>query len=112
MELDQLRIFARVAELGSFTQAADQLGMAKGRVSQVVQRLEAQVGARLLQRTTRRVRLTPDGEQFLERGQELIADADQLQAMLTQIVSPPISGHSMQRSTAPIDGFLRHRPSE
>jgi DNA-binding transcriptional LysR family regulator len=87
MELDQLRIFARVAELGSFTQAADQLGMAKGRVSQVVQRLEAQVGARLLQRTTRRVRLTPDGEQFLERAQELIADADQLQAMFQPAAS-------------------------
>lgn len=87
MDLDQLRIFARVAELGSFTQAADQLGMAKGRVSQVVQRLEAQVGARLLQRTTRRVRLTPDGEQFLERGQELIADADQLQAMFQPAAS-------------------------
>jgi DNA-binding transcriptional LysR family regulator len=81
MELHALRIFARVAELGSFTQAADQLGLAKGRVSTVVQQLEADVGARLLQRTTRRVRLTPDGEQFIERCKELIADAEQLQGM-------------------------------
>lgn len=81
MDLDQLRIFERVAELGSFTQAADQLGMAKGRVSTVVQQLEADVGARLLQRTTRRVRLTPDGEQFIERCKEVIADAEQLQGM-------------------------------
>lgn len=87
MDLDQVRIFARVAELGSFTQAADQLGMAKGRVSMVVQRLEAQLGARLLQRTTRRVRLTPDGEQFLLRGKELIDDADQLQAMFQPVAS-------------------------
>ena len=87
MDLDQLRVFARVAELGSFTQAADQLGLAKGRVSLVVQRLEAQVGARLLQRTTRRVRLTPDGEQFLERSKELTADADQLQAMFQPATS-------------------------
>lgn len=87
MELDELRIFARVAELGSFTQAADQLGMAKGRVSTAVQQLEAGLGTRLLQRTTRSVRLTPDGEQFLERCQELIADAEQLQAMFQPAAS-------------------------
>lgn len=81
MDLTALRLFARVAELGSFTQAAEQLGMAKGRVSAVVQRLEATVGARLLHRTTRHVRLTADGEQFLERCKELVADADQLQTM-------------------------------
>ena len=87
MELAELRIFARVAELASFTQAADQLGLAKGRVSTAVQQLEAHIGARLLQRTTRRVRLTPDGEQFLERCKELIADAEQLQAMFQQVAS-------------------------
>ena len=81
MQLDDLRIFSRVAELASFTHAAQELGLAKGRVSMAVQQLETQVGARLLQRTTRRVRLTPDGEQFLERCKELLADADQLQAM-------------------------------
>jgi DNA-binding transcriptional LysR family regulator len=81
MDIEQLRIFARVADLGSFTQAADQLGLAKGRVSTVIQQLEADLGARLLQRTTRRVCLTPDGEQFIERCKELIADAEQLQAM-------------------------------
>ena len=81
MELEALRVFARVAELSSFTQAADQLGLAKGSVSKLVQQLEVQLGARLLQRTTRHVRLTPDGEQFLESCKELLADADQLQAM-------------------------------
>ena len=87
MEFNELRIFARVAELGSFTRAADQLGLAKGRVSTAVQQLEADVGTRLLQRTTRRVRLTPDGEQFLERCKELIADAEQLQAMFQPAAS-------------------------
>jgi DNA-binding transcriptional LysR family regulator len=87
MELEQLRIFARVAGLESFTRAADQLGLAKGRVSTAVQQLEAQVGARLLQRTTRRVQLTPDGDQFLERCKELIADAEQLQAMFQPAAS-------------------------
>lgn len=81
MDLHELQVFARVAELGSFSRAAEQLGLAKGRVSAVVQHLEVQLGARLLHRTTRQVRLTPDGEAFLERGKELLADAEQLQAM-------------------------------
>ena len=82
MELDTLRIFARVAELRSFTAAADQHGPAKGRVSTAVQQLEARVSTRVLQRTTRRVVLTPDGDQFLGRCKELIADAEQLQTVL------------------------------
>lgn len=81
MELHELQVFARVAELGSFTRAGEQLGLAKGRVSAAVQRLEAQLGTRLLQRTTRHVRLTPDGEQFLARCRDLLADAEQLRGM-------------------------------
>ena len=81
MDLDELRIFSTVAELASFTRAADRLGLAKARVSTAVQHLEASLGTRLLQRTTRSVRLTPDGEQFLARCRDLLADAEHLQAM-------------------------------
>lgn len=81
MDLEQLRIFDRVAELASFSQAADQLGLAKSRVSAVVAQLEVQIGARLLQRTTRRVNLTHDGEQFLDRCKDLLADADELSGL-------------------------------
>lgn len=87
MDLNELRIFARVAALASFTQAAEQLGLTKSRVSAVVQQLEMQVGTRLLQRTTRQVRLTADGEQFLAHCKELIADAEQLQAMFQPAAS-------------------------
>ncbi len=87
MELDELRIFARVAELASFSGAAEQLGLAKGRVSTAVQQLEARVGARLLQRTTRSVRLTLDGERFLERSKELLTEAEQLHAMFRPAAS-------------------------
>ncbi|SHM72019.1 LysR substrate-binding domain-containing protein [Rhizobacter sp. OV335] len=87
MELDELRIFARVAQLGSFTRAAEQLGLVKSRVSTAVLQLEARVGARLFQRTTRQVRLTPDGEVFLARCKELLADAEQLQAMFQPVAS-------------------------
>jgi DNA-binding transcriptional LysR family regulator len=81
MDLDELRIFAKVADLASFSGAAGQLGLAKGHVSTSVRQLEASVGTRLLHRTTRSVRLTPDGERFLVRCQELLAEAEQLQLM-------------------------------
>jgi DNA-binding transcriptional LysR family regulator len=81
MELDALRTFAKVAELASFTHAADQLGLTKARVSTSVQALESQLGTRLLHRTTRSVRLTPDGEQFLERCHALLAEAEELQSL-------------------------------
>jgi DNA-binding transcriptional LysR family regulator len=87
MEINALRIFVKVAELASFTQAAEQLGMPKARVSTTVQQLEAQLGTRLLQRTTRVVRLTPDGEQFCERSKALLADAEELQSLFQQAPS-------------------------
>jgi len=87
MELEALRTFAKVAELASFTRAAEQLGLHKGRVSTIVSQLEAQLGARLFQRTTRTVRLTPDGDQFFERCKTLLADADELQALFQQTPS-------------------------
>jgi DNA-binding transcriptional LysR family regulator len=79
--LDALQIFVRVAELSSFTQAADALAVPKARVSTAVQQLEAQLGTRLLHRTTRKVQLTQDGQAFYERCKDVLADMDELQAM-------------------------------
>ena len=81
LDLESLRVFAKVAELASFTRAAEQLGLAKGHVSTGVRALEERIGTRLLQRTTRQVRITPDGERFLDRAKELLAEAEQLDAM-------------------------------
>jgi DNA-binding transcriptional LysR family regulator len=78
LALGDLRVFVRVAELCHFGRAADSLELPKARVSQCVQALEAQLGVRLLQRTTRSVRLTPDGEAALDRARKLLADADDL----------------------------------
>ncbi|WP_394778644.1 LysR substrate-binding domain-containing protein [Undibacterium sp.] len=91
MDLDELRIFVRVADLASFSRAAEQLGLAKGHVSTSIRQLEASLGTRLLQRTTRSVHLTQDGERFLERCQELLGEAEQVQAMF-QPVSGGLSG--------------------
>jgi len=81
MEIDALRRFVKVAELASFTRAAEHLGLSKARVSMAVQALEADVGSRLLQRSTRAVRLTPDGEEFLARARQLVSDADELASL-------------------------------
>ncbi|MGB7121634.1 MAG: LysR family transcriptional regulator, partial [Bradyrhizobium sp.] len=62
--LEPLLIFITVAEMGSFTRAADSLGIQKGRVSTAVRKLEEDVGVRLLHRTTRSVQLTEDGRAF------------------------------------------------
>jgi DNA-binding transcriptional LysR family regulator len=81
MEIDAVRIFVRVAELGSFTRASEQLGLSKARASVRIRELEAELGCRLLLRSTRAVRLSEDGEQFLPRAKRLLLDADELASM-------------------------------
>lgn len=81
MDLDALRVFVRVSELGSFTRAAAQLGLSKAAASVRVRALEDELGASLLQRSTRVVRLTTDGEQLLARARKLVADAEDIGAM-------------------------------
>lgn len=81
MNVDDLRVFLKVAELGSFTRAAELLGMPKARASLRVQALEVELGVRLLQRTTRAVRPTRDGEELVPRAKQLVIDADELGAM-------------------------------
>lgn len=82
--LESMEIFARVAELGSFTAAADSLGLSRASVSSAVQQLEALLGTRLLHRTTRSVRTTQDGRVFYERGRDLLADLDELQNLFRE----------------------------
>lgn len=75
--LERMEVFVRVAELASFTQAAASLGMPKASVSEAVKQLEGWLGTRLLNRTTRRVHLTQDGEVFYERCRGLLADVEE-----------------------------------
>src|SRR5215472_16714811 len=76
--LEPIRIFLTVAEMGSFTHAADSLGIQKGRASTAVRKLEEDVGVRLLHRTTRSVQLTEDGRAFHARARDLLAEVDDL----------------------------------
>jgi len=77
--IDLLQVFVRVAEAGSFTRAADRLGLPRATISTAVQQLETRLGSRLLHRTTRRVGLTPDGEVMLERARALVADMEDME---------------------------------
>ena len=78
---DQYRIFAQVAEMGSFIKAAHALDVPRATVSAAIQQLEAQVGTRVLHRTTRQVRLTGDGAQLLERVRALLADLEEIDVL-------------------------------
>src|SRR6202012_934134 len=79
--LEPILIFITVAEMGSFTRAADSLGIQKGRASTAVRKLGEDVGVRLLHRTTRSVQLTEDGRAFHAPARDLLADVDDLHSM-------------------------------
>ncbi len=69
-QADQLRTFITVAELGSFTAAAVNLGLPKANVSVAMQTLETDLGVQLFHRTTRSVRLTTDGHRALDKAKK------------------------------------------
>ena len=73
---DAMRVFTRVAERRSFSLAADDLGLPRSTVTDAVKSLEARLGVRLLERTTRQVRATLDGEAHYRRCLSLIADLE------------------------------------
>jgi LysR family transcriptional regulator, regulator for bpeEF and oprC len=79
-----MKVFARVVEESSFSGAADRLGMPRPTVSVIVKNLEAFLKVRLLQRTTRRVRLTHDGAAYYERCVRILADVDEMENMLSE----------------------------
>ena len=80
-KLDQYRVFVRVAEMGSFIKAAHALELPRASVSAAIQQLEEKIGVRLLNRTTRRVHLTADGTQLIERLRPLLADAEDVEQL-------------------------------
>jgi DNA-binding transcriptional LysR family regulator len=77
VNLNRLRVFVSAVEAGSLTAAAARLGIAKTMASAHVQRLEAEVGANLLVRTTRRLNLTEAGEAFYQASRRILRDAEE-----------------------------------
>lgn len=81
-KFQEMRAFVSVVNEGSFVRAADSLNLSKTAVSRLVSDLEARLGSRLLQRTTRKLSLTPEGEVFLERCKELLDGVEEAEAEL------------------------------
>lgn len=72
----EIEVFARVVELGGFSAAARTLRMTPSAVSKLITRLEARLGVRLFNRSTRKLQLTPEGTAFYERGIRILSDLD------------------------------------
>lgn len=83
-QLEHIVAFVRVAELGSYTRAAEALDISRTRVSRQVMALEEALGARLIQRTTRRLHLTEAGERYLVRAQGILQALDEAAAEVGQ----------------------------
>ncbi|HEV3425582.1 MAG TPA: LysR family transcriptional regulator [Paraburkholderia sp.] len=77
---EEMRVFVRIAERQSFTQASDDLQIPRATVTNLLKRMEQRLGTRLLERTTRTVRLTHDGEAYYRRCVRLIADLEEAEA--------------------------------
>jgi len=88
-QIQTMRVFARVVEAGTFTRAAESLGLPKGTVTRLVQHLEGRLKVKLLNRTTRRVTVTPDGAAYYERTHRLLNDLDDIEASMTNAQANP-----------------------
>ncbi|MBR0853707.1 LysR family transcriptional regulator [Bradyrhizobium liaoningense] len=74
--LQELTVFVRAAESGSFSKAARELGLSQPSVSRIIGELETRLGVKLLLRTTRRITMTDAGALFLTRAREVLADIE------------------------------------
>jgi DNA-binding transcriptional LysR family regulator len=88
-QIQSMRVFARVVEAGSFTKAAASLALPKGTVTKLVQRLEERLKVKLLNRTTRRVTVTPEGAAYYERTSRVLNDIDDIEASMTNARANP-----------------------
>lgn len=97
--VDGLKAFVATAQTGSFTEAAERLGISNRLTSKYVAELESRIGARLLQRTTRKVGLTPTGQDLLTRAPALL---DELDDMLNTVSEESKGLSGLLRISAPV----------
>ena len=87
--LATLSLFTRIVETGSFTRAADGLDIPRPTATNAIKSLETRLGVRLLERTTRHVRPTLDGQAFYDRCVHVLAELDDAEASLRQVAARP-----------------------
>ena len=116
--IDEMAAFVRIVEAGSISRAAEQLGMAKSGVSRRLAELEARLGVRLLNRTTRRSSLTDAGRSYYEGAVKLLSDLAELDAMVADSdaslegrlrLAAPLS-FGLGHLTPAIEAFVRENP--
>ncbi len=88
-KISAMKSFVRVVEAGTFTKAADSLDIPKGQVTRLVQSLEKELRTQLLNRTTRRVVVTSDGEAYYERAVRLLEDLEELESSMAHAKGNP-----------------------
>ncbi len=100
MDLNAVLVFIKVVQTGSFTAGAKSLGLPKSTASRRVSELERELGAPLLRRTTRKLRLTDVGEVFYARASRIAAEALEAELAVTQLQDGP---RGTLRVTAPVE---------
>jgi DNA-binding transcriptional LysR family regulator len=99
MDLNEILVFTRVVQSGSFTAAAQQLGLTKSSVSRKVSELEDRIGARLLQRTTRKLSLTDVGRAYYEHCARIVAEVEEADLAVSRMQATP---RGLLRVTVPL----------
>jgi DNA-binding transcriptional LysR family regulator len=112
LDIDAVRAFALVAELQSFTRAAQASGTTQSAVSLKLKRLEGRLAMRLIERTPRSVRLTAQGSAFLDRARDLlaahdraVAGVDAVERRLTVGISDHVAGPDLASLMARVNAF-------
>jgi DNA-binding transcriptional LysR family regulator len=101
--LSSLKVFTRAAEALSFTEAGNQLGLSSSAVGKAIARLESRLGVRLFHRSTRSVRMTEEGQRFLESCRRIFSEIDAIETGFAEAKSRP-SGRL--RVSLPLVGTL------
>lgn len=87
--IDAMRLFTRIVDLGSFTAAAEDVGVPRATATYTLQQLEQRLGVRLLHRTTRHVSPTLDGQAYYERCQRVLAELEEAESFLGEAAANP-----------------------
>lgn len=111
-KLSAMATFVAVVDTGSFTRAAEALSLPKARVSQRISDLEAELGVRLLQRSTRALSLTKDGEVYLERCRQILLDITEVEDALKGSDSTPTGSIHVDVLTSVARWVIAPRMSE